>query len=1283
MPTFSKELLPELYRHHLATIFGANKELLQTFYAVARDELLDSQRELLVALLDQGDFQQYLQAKANSTPGRFAQSLRAFLRRLSIEIHPAVVAATALATTTAEFRRIENSFFKAPLNLYGYHLFERQFIKVGEFDPELLGPFLEFCSLESFEWLARRYFNKPNHDNWDQADDENQLYREVLSLCVNTLLSEGSAQSAHRVAEQMARPATTRFLKLAERLKTARLFLVVLSEILHQTSDPAQCFDYLDILHNHYPEHLIQKTRVDFSAVLLERINKSIAWFRIAGPGNQKNYKSFLKSYGRLSDDFQRFIYDAVFDLEIAKMERALELFSSATFYSIQQFYSSSQDIIKMLIKNIITAISEAELRQFHKSLYPIVLKLFLQQKADKRFLKRRSEFIQWLLKNSSSHIIELEVIRLLIFEYIYMALGKIKNAHPVTVTMHCDEFHRYFCKQMDVVYADYFQMRNTDPGDVFRPVLDRIRDTLWQPISLNFGAEDQSNSPEKRDTIRRTLDELRSMVESTDLEDLFFASIEQVACNELAPYFNAVYDRFRNDPTNLAEALAPDFWYRVSFQQSLEYTSGLLLPILGSIDLHPGECGAYTDGHTIFLPAWINDFKDPLDPLIQNRNLAQYAALALHEAGHILAGSFRFDLMYYLMRLERPEIFKVIYNIFEDYRIEQFMIRIRLHHQISDLLDASNDYYSIKNLSYIHGLGRFLLDEIFNAASGFDRHDIELDSYTEKMERLLNSALPIGRFRSMKELLAYGVERLQGLELANPLAAYPLAREFYEIMKTWPDEELYEMLHYEFLPKGLHQFGPTGDASEGDQTRRQMPLNQNELDQLYRDYNDNPRKFLERYELPVFDELLPEQESPPGAKTQNGAVTTAGPGTAIQANSDQILASLIDVEKRIENRFQEYGYNEAGTIDFSTRTRADDLAAEMQQDRSADKKAKDQSGKSKKRKPKKDNNKKKKRSTKKAKKKSNFVYTLSPATGSRTRISEIREYPIKDTNALFMQKLGRWEGLSRQVLLHLARMIPDLDERQEVSSFEGDIDIERLLEVLSDKNNQYDARFLEFFEEQSSTLEVVIGLDASGSTDLVIRMPEGAVRGNAVRTPDGFSGQELLLSDSQEIQTLTVLDIEKAFALILGRAMEALTPSIHYLAFDSLTSTNIYRATSLEAVSSFTSGLGNRDGDFIRYVHNILAKSPADVKYFFMLSDGSPNSDNYSGKNALDDTLIAMREVVQSGIQLIYFNIDATRQEYFELFKREASYAEHFSDPEDLLPVIPEMVRSVVKSIR
>ncbi|MGL6015148.1 MAG: hypothetical protein ACRCZU_03495 [Selenomonadaceae bacterium] len=145
------------------------------------------------------------------------------------------------------------------------------------------------------------------------------------------------------------------------------------------------------------------------------------------------------------------------------------------------------------------------------------------------------------------------------------------------------------------------------------------------------------------------------------------------------------------------------------------------------------------------------------------------------------------------------------------------------------------------------------------------------------------------------------------------------------------------------------------------------------------------------------------------------------------------------------------------------------------------------------------------------------------------------------------------------------------------LGAYEGELNLELLIDVISDRKNGDIPEIFDIFTESRRSLEVIIGLDASGSTMLDI------------------PGQG------------TVLDIEKAFAIVFARAMSYLTDRVSVCAFNSATGTNVYKASTFEAVSMFASDGSNRDGDFIRYCSHRLRTSDAEVKYFFMLSDGQP----------------------------------------------------------------------------
>jgi hypothetical protein len=416
-------------------------------------------------------------------------------------------------------------------------------------------------------------------------------------------------------------------------------------------------------------------------------------------------------------------------------------------------------------------------------------------------------------------------------------------------------------------------------------------------------------------------------------------------------------------------------------------------------------------------------------------------------------------------------------------------------------------------------------------------------------------------------------------------------------------------------------------------------------LDELYREYNENPRAFLEKNGLLVYPAILPEKK---------GEQTACKPDTGSADTNPNIEAFVNDILE-----IAPVLYEESGTIDLSTRTRADDEAARRQTEgefervRHKKKKAKEHVRPVE----------KKKKARKKAWPRKKYIYSINPRTKSRTRLSEVREFNIKGVNTGYLRKFRKWERVAYHVYSLLSVILPAIEEEHDFSAVEGEVNIERLIEILSDKGPTCEMPGLfDVFQETRRSLEVIIGIDASGSTAQSINIPGGD-------------------ADTRDIDT--ILDVEKAFAMIFGRAMSFLTERVRVYAFNSVTSTNIYKAETIDAVTSFEPDAANRDGDFIRYVNDLLQRSDAEVKYFFLLSDGQPSADNYNGKEALDDTLIAMRETVNAGIKLIYFNFDSIRREYYDHFKREATYAQYFTSPDEILTVIPDLVTTVSNSIK
>ncbi len=1201
-----KAMLSKNTLNYIDEVFSEANPRKALLLKTAADVFTEDEVSLFEELIECHGFRKYLKSRKRISSSRLENSLHILFRRTASGIKPDIIADIAAGMTEPEYRAIERSFFKPPVDRESYELFEKGFVMVGEQDLILLGEYCEFCYSEEFVYFKSDY----------RSDYE--LYEDMFYRLIDLLLAKKSSVAVRQYAELLIRKSLMRFIDAGRYQNDLSKFIPLLFDVFYYHSDPHVFFAMLDIYSKRYPR-ISSEDMAEKDAHLYKRLFSLWPHFYYAGTCDKKyrdEFREFIADYGNSRKEFERFVWNTVFELEPEKACRAMTILNSTAFSSLRGFYSNDDKTVKFLVRNIITVISEMEVRDIGNSLYTIVLKLLLGLKISKSFLKRRADFFAWMKERTDSVLLEIEVIRFLFFEYIYIALKIVPNESDLRMTKYCDMHHRYFCSMIDDIYSNKLFLRRNPGFDPFENLLKYLRKIIWKDMYEKFG-----------DKVYQ-LEEVKSIAEATGREDQVIAELDNVEPEFFGFYHESLVDVFRTDPDQVAVAVASDYWCRITLNQALTYCHGVLIPLVGTIQINESERSAYTSGKEIFLPAYISYFRDAPEPLIENRNLTVYIGLTIHEAGHIIAGSYHFNIFTCLNKVERPDLLKQIWNCFEDFRIEKFMISINAHPQAEDILFTLNEYYSVSmSKEFLPAGSRFVI-YIFDEAGGYNRELKKDADYCSMIDQLLSRDLNTGRFRGLRELAEYGVQRLKSVDISNPLGVYPLTREFYEIMKHWPESDLEGMLEPRFQ-RGFNSI-PESDDGEG----RNRPLSRDELDELYRQYNENPRAFLEANDLPVFTSLLPgneegEEKSSQGDRQSDGY---RNPGI------DEFIERVVDYSS-------EYNYEDSGTIDFSTRTAADDEAAERQksEDNSVKKKGRSKGKKKKSG----DNNSKKK-----------YVYSINPRTGSRTRLSEIYEFDMKGRDAGFMRKFHKWESLAAVVQRQLAFMLPVIDERYDTSHEEGEMNMELLLEVLCDRDSsQVMPEIFDIYTEKRRSLEVVIGLDASGSTAINI---------------DGNFSEE---SD-------TILDIEKAFAMIFARALSHLTERVSVCAFNSVTSTNIYNAHDIDSVSLFKPDASNRDGDFIRYIKNRFEKSDAEVKYFFMLSDGQPAADNYNGKEALDDTLIAMRECVNAGVSLFYFNFDSIKSDYFDAFSNEATWARYFTSPTEILPAIPDLVSTVINSI-
>jgi hypothetical protein len=263
--------------------------------------------------------------------------------------------------------------------------------------------------------------------------------------------------------------------------------------------------------------------------------------------------------------------------------------------------------------------------------------------------------------------------------------------------------------------------------------------------------------------------------------------------------------------------------------------------------------------------------------------------------------------------------------------------------------------------------------------------------------------------------------------------------------------------------------------------------------------------------------------------------------------------------------------------------------------------------------------------------------------------LKNIREFEIKNTDNKCLKKFEEFAHIIRSIEEDIGLLFYNGVD-VEYTAEEGEMIVDRYIDSLGSNNSSMPDIYRQFIQN-FGTIKVIIGLDASGSTRSSV--------------DNGSS----------------VIDIEKQFAYVMFKSFVHFCDDVELYAFNSVSSTNVYKFSKVENLSALYPDAANRDGDFIRYITKKFEGCQTDRKIFIMLSDGMPASQNYYGEEALSDTAYAMRACKESGISLIYFNIDSHPSGYYPSLAKESTFSMNFQNPKQLLSICKDMVMRVIEN--
>jgi len=1088
--------------------------------------------------------------------------------------------------SSQKYEDSSRGYFIAPADFEGYDVFEKALICIA-IKSELFAGYLMDLSIEKDLWMLRvRY--KSYHD-----------FRAVLFSINSVLIKKRDYIYAKEFCEFMTLSQVSRFISYSE--KKPEDVIVGIEEV----------FSLLDLSEHKVLKKIIGNINSEFIKFDSNKYSKGEMQekaFQIIRITTQKDiniFKEYLDRYGFTKYEVSFLLWEYLLKIPIEKVIKTIEFFNSKIFSKFFFYYIGNfpKEVIFTLLGGIFICLDDTEIKDFPDSLLSVVLTLLLKEKVDNQYIKRRSNLIEWMKKRSNSKMIEFYLVKILFYEYIYIHKNKEKFEQDKTISTYIDQFHKSMNFMLDQKMDEV--LKKSEKDDIYETLYILVRSEMWKFAFEKF--------PNKQ----LELKELSGFAESFQIDDMLIEELAKIESEEeFTFYYENIIEKIFDNPDSIKKNIdlfRSDNWYRIYLDKARSFIVKTLIPVIGNYPCYPDmkENSAYTDGYNIFLPEYISYFKDSISKLEINRNITMYVGLALHESGHIIGGSFKFNLRKLFNEVENPMLLKEIYNIIDDFRVEKFLIRIDAHPQVEDIFISMNTYLAFNSNSLLNSPdSMFLLVILSSQAAGYYYKGIKLlPEIEEKLDSICHSENYSGRFKDIKTMSDYILNRLSNMNVFNVFESYKLSKEIYEIIKKWDSSQSDIIESYQGVKASINITGANDNRI----------LSEEELQEMYVEFNENPKGFSEKYELPDYKSILEDEES-------------------TKSLQDSFIESIIPSKPN---------YTGKGTFDTAHKTKSDIM-----------------SGKSQIEKAKRDKiirpipNNKAENKEKEIKPKKHIVRSLNKVTNTVTLLNNCDIYTNNSVNKKFVEHNRKEYGhVTKEVYQMLAELMENNSSfSSEYSSFEGEVDMERLIEILIDKKNRVDNEFLEYSENNRKDLRIIIGLDISYSTNSKI--------------------------DNESKDGARLLDVEKNFALIFADALKLITDKIEIFAFNSITSTNIYKADPLEAVSSFVADNSNRDGDFIRYINYEFSKTNEEVKYFFFLSDGQPCAENYEGEDALNDTLLAMRESRGKNVKIVYFNIDSSLDEYFYAFKEEAFYAEYFVNPMELVNKIPGLAYKIASEV-
>ncbi len=704
------------------------------------------------------------------------------------------------------------------------------------------------------------------------------------------------------------------------------------------------------------------------------------------------------------------------------------------------------------------------------------------------------------------------------------------------------------------------------------------------------------------------------------------------------------------------------DFMERPEF---IEHFLGVSVPLLSnSVDVRPGShygsvrllrsSTEYTsDLFEIRLKASLDIFPDDRFITEQNRNVTLYKAFLIHEAAHILEGSFEpIKLSLIFQGFSNVSFAKRLFNIIEDFRIEYNICEKMPHrpdYRVS--LDFMNTV--LIGISGQYRKGSFIgIDSI--SVSGEHAGDDSIFKGASESKKI-----PEG-FADLNNLVNAYLRKIKiGMSLAECITVNPEPRlkingHYSSLEDLLNEEALFfsKPVVPELQERGIYNYG--GLIDELVRLTHNLKL---------RPVTDAVRllpRIYELLELQFKKELdafsFPKDKR--GAKDSKDSGTdrteTSGSSDA-QSSSDHNKDNSKDYRwddpagQGWDDNFEQASAYEPKDLDelddiedavlARIKANAKRLSGEYSQDDKPD--------------------------PSRTKRSRRIIYEFNE-NNQRVKATEIRYDKIKKSDHSLLSRIrNAYPGLIESITQQFLAIKPNkvqLEIMQQVPQMLNPLGLAYALvdDRFASTQRFYDADFMNKLD-----LAVYFLMDGSGSTSNEI-VPEQ----RSIIAPD---------------RNMNVFDLEKIGVACTYTALTDLemidAVKQRMFVFQSYGDTIIYEVPSVAHLHGIKARHGNRDGAAIRGVHSLLKEEDVSDKVLFLIADAMPADIDYEAGPF--DTGMAIREVVESGIKVFYLltkaneELHETEIDAFRIITQYATDKKILTDPRQLPYTIGRFIQN------